>query len=58
MTSVGPSGQHAPTADASCPIDRCTKPGHLAVAVQRGHPLLEPADHEHPPVHLEEVGVG
>jgi hypothetical protein len=32
--------------------------GHLAVAVERGHPLLEPADHEHPPVHLEEVGVG
>ena len=29
----------------------------LAVAVQRGHPLLEPADHEHPSVHLEEVGV-
>ena len=27
ITSVGPSGQHAPTADASCPIDRCTKPG-------------------------------
>ena len=27
ITSVVPSGQHAPTADASCPIDRCTKPG-------------------------------
>ena len=27
ITSAGPSGQHAPTADASCPIDRCTKPG-------------------------------
>ena len=34
-----------PTADASCPIERCTKPGHLAVAVERGHPLLEAADH-------------
>ena len=32
--------------------------GHLAVAVERRHPLLEPADQEHPPVHLEEVGVG
>ena len=30
---------------------------HLAVAVQRGHALLEPADHEHPPMHLEQVGV-
>ena len=29
--------------------------GHLAVAVERGHPLLEPADHQHPPVHLEQV---
>ena len=27
MTSAGRSGQHAPTAAASCPIDRCTKPG-------------------------------
>ena len=31
--------------------------GDLAVAVERGHPLLEAADHEHPPMHLEEVGV-
>ncbi len=30
---------------------------HLAVAVERGHTLLESADHEHPPVHLEELGV-
>ena len=30
---------------------------HLAVAVQRRDALLEPADHEHPPMHLEEVGV-
>ena len=30
---------------------------HLAVAVERGHALLEPADHEHAPMHLEEVGV-
>ena len=27
MTSAGRSGQHAPTAAASCPIERCTKPG-------------------------------
>src|SRR5207247_1171662 len=27
MTSAGPSGQHAPTADASWPVDKCTKPG-------------------------------
>ena len=27
MTSAGPSGQQAPTAAASCPIDRWTKPG-------------------------------
>ena len=58
MTSAGPSGQQAPTADASWPIDRWTKPGHLAVAVERGHPLLEAPDHQHPPVHLEEVVVG
>ena len=31
---------------------------NFAVAVQRGHALLEAADHEHPPMHLEEVGVG
>ena len=30
---------------------------YLAVAVQGSHALLEPADHEHPPMHLEEVGV-
>ncbi len=30
---------------------------HLAVAVQRSDALLEPADHEHPPMHLEEIGV-
>ena len=29
----------------------------LAVAVQRRHPLLEPADHEHASMHLDEVGV-
>ncbi len=27
ITSVTASGQQAPTADASWPIDRCTKPG-------------------------------
>ena len=27
MASVRPSGQQAPTAVASCPIERCTKPG-------------------------------
>ena len=31
--------------------------GDLAVAVERGHPLLEPADQQHPAVHLEQVGV-
>ena len=30
--------------------------GDLAVAVERGHPLLEAADQQHPAVHLEEVG--
>jgi hypothetical protein len=29
---------------------------HLAVAVEDGDPLLEPADHEHPSVQFEEVG--
>ena len=27
MTSAGRSGQQAPMADASCPVERCTKPG-------------------------------
>ena len=27
MTSAGRSDQHAPTAVASCPIERCTNPG-------------------------------
>ena len=27
MTSAARNGQHAPTAVASCPIDRCTNPG-------------------------------
>ena len=31
--------------------------GDLTVAVQRGDPLLEAADHEHPAVQLEQVGV-
>ena len=30
--------------------------GDLAVAVERGHPLLEPPDQQHPAVHLDEVG--
>ena len=32
------------------------EPGDLTVAVERGHPLLEPTDQHHPPVHLEEIG--
>ena len=32
MTSSAPSGQHAPTAEASWPIDRCTKPGTSPLA--------------------------
>jgi hypothetical protein len=31
------------------------KTRHLAVAVQRGHPLLEAPDEEHTAVHLDEV---
>ena len=31
--------------------------GDLAVAVQRGDPLLEPTDQQHPPVHLDEIGL-
>ena len=57
ITSAGPSGQHAPTAEASWPIDRCTKPGTSPSRYERGDPLLEAADHQHPPVHLEQVGV-
>ena len=30
--------------------------GDLTVAVEGGHPLFEPTDQQHPPVHLEEVG--
>jgi hypothetical protein len=30
--------------------------GDLAVAVERGDPLLEPSDDEHAPVQLEQVG--
>ena len=30
--------------------------GYLAVAVEPRHPLLEAPDHQHPPMHLEEVG--
>ncbi len=46
-------------ADGRCflPDRQVDEARHLAVAVQRSHALLEPADHEHPPVHLDEVGV-
>jgi hypothetical protein len=33
------------------------EPGYLAIAVQGGHPLLEPSDDEHAAVHLDEVVV-
>jgi hypothetical protein len=33
------------------------EPRYLTVAVQRCDAFLEPSDHEHPPMHLEEVGV-
>ncbi len=55
MTSVGRSGQHAPTAAASWPIDEVHEPGHLAVPVQPGHPLLEAPDEQHPAVQLAPV---
>ena len=31
------------------------EPGYLAVAIERGHSLLEAADHQHAAVHLEQV---
>ena len=34
------------------------EPGDLAVAVERGDPLLEPADQQHAPVHLDQVAGG
>ena len=44
MTSAGPSGQQAPTADASCPIDRWTKPGtspaRYSVATRCSNPRI------------------
>ena len=55
MTSVGRSGQQAPTADRLLSDDEVDEAGHLAVVVQRRHPLLESADAQHPPVHLDQV---
>ena len=57
ITSV--AAERPARADRRCllPDREVHEARHLAVAVQRGHPLLEPADHEHPPLHLDEVGV-
>ena len=53
---VGGAAASTPTAAPSCPIDRCTEAGHLAVAVERSDPLLEPADQQHPAMAMEKVG--
>ena len=57
MTSVGRERPARADGGRLLPDRQVHEAGDLAVAVQRGHPLLEAADHEHPPVHLEEVGV-
>jgi hypothetical protein len=31
------------------------EPGDLAVPIERRHPLLEPADQQHAPVHLDQL---
>ena len=56
MTSVGRSGQHAPTAAASCPIDRCTKPGTSPSRYSADTRCSNPRMQQHAPVHLEAVG--
>ena len=55
MTSAGaerPAGTHG---RGLLPDGEVHETGHLTVAVERGHPLLEAADEEHAPVHLDEV---
>ena len=51
----GPERPAGPHRGRLLPDRQVDEPGHLARSVQRGHPLLEPPDHQHPPVHLEQV---
>ena len=37
------------------PDGQVDETGHLAVAIQDGHPLLEATDQQHPPIHLDQV---
>ena len=58
MTSAGRSGQHAPTAAASCPIDRCTKPGTSPSRYRADTRCSNPRMQQHPSVHLERSASG
>ena len=49
-----PAGTHG---RGLLPDGEVDEPRHLARPVQGRHPLLEPADHQHPPVELEQVVV-
>ena len=53
MTSVGRERPARADRRRLLPDREVDEAGHLAVAVQRGDPLLEAADHQHPAVHLE-----
>ena len=53
MTSSARRGQHAPTAAASWPIDRCTKPGTSPSRYSAATRCSNPRITQHPPVHLE-----
>ena len=57
MTSVGRERPARADGRRLLPDRQVHEARDLAVAVERGDPLLEAADHEHPPVHLEQVGV-
>ena len=57
MTSSARRGQQAPTAAASWPIDRCTKPGTSPSRYSAATRCSNPRMTQHPPVHLDEVGV-
>ncbi len=53
------SGTEGPACAHGCrllPDREVDETGDLSVAVERGHPLLEAADHQHPAVHLAEIG--
>ena len=53
MTSAGPQRPAGADGRRLLPDREVDEAGDLAVAVERGHPLLEAADQQHPALHLD-----